>query len=275
MLIPDFFFPQKISKMETKYKNASKSLVRTFIYTVEKKKKLGMDTVEHTASTILVVQMTMKKKGLFLFHTGALVVYKPHGYLWVQFFFPFFVPTWDGWGLQVRFCHIWTLSGVFFSFSSFFSFPEEEWQVSQEHGQDPPTGPLCVVVDPETWWSTTEQRREKKNQGWALFRGERSAGPYNPRGNWEGDMSTPGPCTCLHLNPHEHSYPALTNSPMHFCSFKLWGTILGMGAQLQQEDCYDFDKVTEKIFPNWNKRLEKHVFSHLLYIIIFLYYLSK
>lgn len=27
------------------------------IYTVEKKKKLGMDTVEHTASTILVVQI--------------------------------------------------------------------------------------------------------------------------------------------------------------------------------------------------------------------------
>lgn len=73
----------------------------------------------------------------------------------------------------------------------------------------------------------------------------------------------------------KHSHPALTNSPMHFCSFKLWGTILGMGAQLQQEDCYDFDKVTEKIFPNWNKRLEKHVFSHLLYITIFLYYLSE
>lgn len=60
-----------------------------------------MDTVEHTASTILVVQIVTKnlKKGLFLFHTGALVVYKPHGYLWVQFcffvffLFGFFVPT--------------------------------------------------------------------------------------------------------------------------------------------------------------------------------------
>lgn len=80
--------------------------------------------------------------------------------------------------------------------------------------------------------------------------------------------------TCLHLNPHKHSHPALTNSPMHFCSFKLWGTILGMGAQLQQEDCYDFDKVTEKIFPNWNKRLEKHVFSHLLCIYIHIFVLS-
>lgn len=60
-----------------------------------------MDTVEHTASTILVVQTvtTNLKKGLFQFHTGALVVYKPHGYLWVQFFLfcfvfvSFFVPT--------------------------------------------------------------------------------------------------------------------------------------------------------------------------------------
>lgn len=58
-----FFFPQKISKMETKYKKASKSLARSFfIYTAEKikKKKLGMDTVEHTASTILVVQIVTK-----------------------------------------------------------------------------------------------------------------------------------------------------------------------------------------------------------------------
>lgn len=64
VLIPDFFFfPQKISKMETKYKKASKSLARSFfIYTAEKikKKKLGMDTVEHTASTILVVQIVTK-----------------------------------------------------------------------------------------------------------------------------------------------------------------------------------------------------------------------
>lgn len=41
---------------------------------------------------------------------------------------------------------IWTLSGVGF----FFGFFKEEWQVSQEHEQDPLTGPLCVVVDSET-----------------------------------------------------------------------------------------------------------------------------
>lgn len=62
VLIPDFFFSQKISKMETKYKNALKEFSEDFflIYTVEKKKKLGMDTVEHTASTIVVVQMVTK-----------------------------------------------------------------------------------------------------------------------------------------------------------------------------------------------------------------------
>lgn len=65
------------------------------------------------------------KKGLFLFHTGALVVYKPHGYLWVQFYsfvLSFFVPTWDRWGLQVRFCHkdIEWCGGVFVYFGSLF-----------------------------------------------------------------------------------------------------------------------------------------------------------
>lgn len=46
---------------------------------------------------------------------------------------------------------IWTLSGVgYFFFIIIFYFFEEEWQASQEHGQDPLTGPLCVVVDPET-----------------------------------------------------------------------------------------------------------------------------
>lgn len=98
-----------------------------------------------------------------------------------------------------------------------------------------------------------------------------SAGLQNPGGKRRWYVYT----WLVRLSPPQPS-EALTNSPMHFCSFKLWGTILGMRAQLQQEDCYDFDKVTEKnIFPNWNKRLEKNVFSHLLYITIFLYYLSE
>lgn len=121
-----FFFPQKISKMETKYKKASKSLARSFFSFTQwgRKKKLGMDTVEHTASTILVVQIVTKnlKKGLFLFHTGALVVYKPHGYLWVQFcfsflffcfffFLAFLFPHKTG-GVCKCASAIWTLSGV-------------------------------------------------------------------------------------------------------------------------------------------------------------------
>lgn len=48
--------------METKYKKASKSLARTFFYLHSgEEKKIRMDTVEHTASTILVVLQTVTK----------------------------------------------------------------------------------------------------------------------------------------------------------------------------------------------------------------------
>lgn len=63
MLIPDIFFPQKISKMETKYTKKKKSQrARTFFLFTQwrRKKNPGMETVEHTASTILVVQMVTK-----------------------------------------------------------------------------------------------------------------------------------------------------------------------------------------------------------------------
>lgn len=69
-------------------------------------------------------------KGLFLFHTGALVVYKPHGYLWVQFYFCFFVflhflfPHKTG-GVCKCASAIWTLSGV--RVIIIFFFFEEEW----------------------------------------------------------------------------------------------------------------------------------------------------
>ena len=99
---------------------------------------------------------------------------------------------------------IWTLSGVGF---------EEKLQASQ-HGQDPLTGPLYVVVDPETW-STMERRRE--NQGWALFCGGQSAGLQNPRGNWEGQyeytwlvhLSSPPPSWALTPCPHQLTYALL------------------------------------------------------------------
>lgn len=59
VLIPYLFFLRRFQKWRQTYKKASKSLARSFfyIYNVEKKKELGMETVEHTASTILVVQM--------------------------------------------------------------------------------------------------------------------------------------------------------------------------------------------------------------------------
>lgn len=74
-----------------------------------------METVEHTASTILVVQMVTKNlkertlsipywsfgclQATWIF-VGAVIFY------FYDYFFFFFVPTRDGWGLQARFCHI-------------------------------------------------------------------------------------------------------------------------------------------------------------------------
>lgn len=63
MLIPDiFFFPQKISKMKTKYtkKKVKEQGHFFYLHSGEEKKNPGMETVEHTASTILVVQMVTK-----------------------------------------------------------------------------------------------------------------------------------------------------------------------------------------------------------------------
>lgn len=99
---------------------------------------------------------------------------------------------------------IWTLSGVGF---------EEKLQASQ-HGQDPLTGPLYVVVDPETW-STMERRRE--NQGRALFCGGRSAGLQNPRGNWEGAMRVHLASALVFTSTlmSTHTLP----SPTHLCTF--------------------------------------------------------
>lgn len=50
----------------------------------------------------------------------------------------------------MRFCHMDIEWCWLFFFIIIFYFFEEEWQASQEHGQDPLTGPLRVVVDPET-----------------------------------------------------------------------------------------------------------------------------
>lgn len=63
---------------------------------------------------------------------------------------------------------IWTLSGVGF---------EEDLQASQQHGQDPLTRPLCVIVDPETWIGGG------KIKDGLCFVENGSAGLRNPGGN--------------------------------------------------------------------------------------------
>lgn len=96
-----------------------------FIYTVEERDKLEMDTVEHTASTILVVQMVTKERTLSIpyWSFGCLqATWISVGAVLFFCFIFFFVPTWDGWGLQVRFCHkdIEWCGGVFVYFGSLF-----------------------------------------------------------------------------------------------------------------------------------------------------------
>lgn len=73
----------------------------------EEKNKLWMDTDEHTASTILVIQIVTKIKERTLS-----IPYWSFGCLqttWITvgavFIFIFF-PTQNRWGLQVRFCHM-------------------------------------------------------------------------------------------------------------------------------------------------------------------------
>lgn len=67
----------------------------------------------------------------FLFHTGALVVYKPHGYLWVQFIFLQFLlylcsHIWVGFASALLpYGHLWWSFLCFFCFFVFFW-----WQVA-------------------------------------------------------------------------------------------------------------------------------------------------
>lgn len=64
VLIPDFFFfSSEDFKNGNKIQKSFKEFSEVFFYLhsgEDKKKKLGMDTVEHTASTILVVQIVTK-----------------------------------------------------------------------------------------------------------------------------------------------------------------------------------------------------------------------
>lgn len=62
VLIPDFFFSSEDFKNGNKIQKSFKEFSKNFFLFTQwrRKKKLGMDTVEHTASTILVVQVVTK-----------------------------------------------------------------------------------------------------------------------------------------------------------------------------------------------------------------------
>lgn len=102
-----------------------------------------------------------------------------------------------------------TLSGVcvviFFSLFFIFCSFEDEWQASQQQGQGPLTGSLCLGS-----WDLISSGAEAEKSRTGLFCGELSAGLQNPGGNWEDNIGAPAWCACLHLSPRKHSHPALT-----------------------------------------------------------------
>lgn len=209
-----------------------------------------MDTDEHTASTILVIQIVTKIKERTLS-----IPYWSFGCLqttWITvgavFIFIFF-PTQNRWGLQVRFCHM-DIEWCYFFFVFVF---EDEWQVPWEHGPDPLTGPFCACL----WILRLDdqpQEQRLENRGWVLFlkNGVRGGGLHNPRGNWKWGGGV----------GHRLSAPFFTSTltstralPTHRLTYALLFIQavryhFGDGSTNRHgRIATTFDKVTEKIFP--------------------------
>lgn len=157
------------------------------------------------------------KKGLFLFHTGALVVYKPHGYLWVQLFLCIF--------LFFRiffFLFVPTLRRVGFASAL---LPYGQWVVLDWGRVADVTRTqtrsftwtvcvcVCVVLDPETW---SANGVEAWKAGfffsfWIFFFWKWKSGvqgciTFENRG---ADMFSPPPSQALTPCPHQLTYALL------------------------------------------------------------------
>lgn len=164
--------------------------------------------------------------------------------------------------MQVRFCHMDTWVADFFF--------EEEWQASQQHGQDPLN--WTFVCGGGSWHSTINHGAEAGKIKDLLRFVENGV---------QGGITLEGTERVIWVHlvralvftltlVSTHTLPSTT----HLCTFvhsSCEVPFSGMGAQLQQEDCYDFDKVTEKIFPNWKKKKTREVrlLSPPVYIHIF------
>lgn len=188
-----------------------------FIYTVEEREKLEMDTVEHTASTILVVQMVTKERTLS-------IPYWSFGCLqatWISvgavlfFCFIFFLFPHETGGVCKCASAIRTLSGVVVFLFLFILFRCFWGRVAGITTTWTGSSNWIFVVGPETW-SAVERRQ--KNQGWGcvLWRTEcRAAEPW--RGNLRGrcertrsvPSSSPRPSKALAPCPHRLTYALL------------------------------------------------------------------
>lgn len=136
---------------------------------------------------------------------------------------------------------------------------------------------VCACECVWSWILRLDQPMEWRHESWAFFSLffififlKWSAGLRKPWREPRGRYLLSSTLTSTHTLP----------SPTHLCTFvhsscevPFWG----WEHNWQQEDCYDLDTVGDKrkIPKNWTERLEKRAFSFLLYITIFLYYLSK
>lgn len=257
-----FFFPQKISKMETKYKKASKSLARTFFFTRWRKKETwdGYSWTHCLYNSGRTNGDSELRKDSFYSILELLVVYKPHGYLWVQFFVIFVFIIFLFLSFLFRCSHVKT-GGVCKCASAIRTWVELVWG-----GGTPRSSDWTV----ESWILTLDRARSDggarriKNKRTGSWRRTGVQGRQNPGGTGGGR----GPWRALD--------PALTDSPMHFvhssCEVHSGdGSTTYNRRRIATTFCLD-EEVTEKeilkkkkreIFPNWKeKRLEERgVFS--------------
>lgn len=216
-LIPDFhfFFSEDFYKKNRNIQKSFKEFSENFKkkkMTGEKRRrrrnKLWMDTVEHTASTILVGQMVTKnsKKGSF-YSVLELWLFTNHMDLCgCSFYFHFSFPHKTG-GVCKCASAIWTLSGVLF----FYSWGRVAG-VTRPRTRAPNRTFSCVVVDPETW-STNGAEAGKSRMGSVVVfvvvveNGVQSC--INPWGNW-GRHEFPSTLASAHTLPtHRLTYALL------------------------------------------------------------------
>lgn len=174
----------------------------------------------------------------------------------VFIFISFFPPHKTG-GVCKCASAIWTLSGVFFFF-------EEEWQVSQEHGHGPLTAPFV--------WLRILRLDDQPAEA-----GKSRTGSVFVETGVQGCITLEGtervtrvhPVSALVFTPTLRSTHTLPTHQLTYALLFIQAVRYHFGdgsTNYNRRIATTLTKSLKKIFPNWNKRLEKHVFSHLLCI---------